>query len=179
MPKTTSTECLAKRGRLRLMKSSSMLVSSVAKENSYGITTLLCKRQVLGVTDFPVFAFDVVRGHFEVPSPSTVVILNKVVELFRLENACGAEPHPGGLVCCCKVSSCIAPGPSYACESQACSMHRPLLIFRSYCLWKVTLIAFSPNVIPVVASFAVIAPSSSSYSTNAIPIRPGTVRTSL
>lgn len=37
----------------------------------------------------------------------------------------------------------------------------------------------SPMGIPDVASFALIAPVSFSYSTNAIPFRPGTIRTSL
>ena len=35
-----------------------------------------------------------------------------------------------------------------------------------------------PSAIPAVRSLALIAPTSASYSTNAIPLRPGTVRTS-
>lgn len=45
--------------------------------------------------------------------------------------------------------------------------------------WKVTRIWLSPNVVPAVISLALMAPFSSSYSTNAIPLRPGTRRTSL
>jgi hypothetical protein len=37
----------------------------------------------------------------------------------------------------------------------------------------------SPSVIPAVFSFALMAPVSDSYSTNAMPLRPGTSRTSL
>ena len=46
-------------------------------------------------------------------------------------------------------------------------------------LWKVTLMALSPSVMPEVASLAVMAAFSSSYSTNAIPARPGTSRISM
>lgn len=49
---------------------------------------------------------------------------------------------------------------------------------RTYCRWYVTLMVLSPKVIPAIFSFAVIAPCSASYSTKAIPPRPGTVLTS-
>lgn len=57
-----------------------------------------------------------------------------------------------------------------------CSHH-----FRaaSYCLWYVTLMLLPPlSCIPAVLSLALMAPASFSYSTNAIPRRPGTRRTS-
>lgn len=49
-----------------------------------------------------------------------------------------------------------------------------------YCLWYVTLITWlpSPSVMPAVFSLALIAPVSASYSTKAIPLLPGTSRTS-
>ena len=52
---------------------------------------------------------------------------------------------------------------------------------EAHCLWKVTIMGFpaSPMGIPDVASFALIAPDSFSYSTKAIPLRPGTTLTSL
>lgn len=54
------------------------------------------------------------------------------------------------------------------------------IIHRTHCLWKVTRIGFpaSPMAIPAVASLALIAPDSFSYSTKAMPFRPGTVLTS-
>ena len=50
-----------------------------------------------------------------------------------------------------------------------------------YCLWYVTLIGLdsAPTAISAVLSFAVIACCSVSYSTNAIPFLPGTLRISL
>lgn len=49
-----------------------------------------------------------------------------------------------------------------------------------HCLWNVTRMGLpcSPIAIPDVASLALIAPASVSYSMKAIPARPGTVRTS-
>lgn len=51
----------------------------------------------------------------------------------------------------------------------------------AYCLWYVTLMTWlpSPKANPAVFSFALIAPVSLSYSTNAIPLLPGTNLTSL
>ncbi len=50
--------------------------------------------------------------------------------------------------------------------------------FCFYCLWYVTLRFLSPRVMPAVLSLAATAPCSASYSTNAMPRRPGTTRTS-
>lgn len=56
----------------------------------------------------------------------------------------------------------------------------PQLQPPAYWRWYVTFIVFSPffSAMPAVFSLAVIAPASASYSTKAIPLRPGTVRTS-
>lgn len=54
-----------------------------------------------------------------------------------------------------------------------------VLTETSYCLWYVTLMFLPPfSCMPAVLSLALIAPASFSYSTNAIPRRPGTRRTS-
>ena len=58
-------------------------------------------------------------------------------------------------------------------------MSTAALLPPHYCFWNVTRMLFSPSTMPFVASRAAIDASSLSYSTNAIPFREGTVRTSL